>query len=76
MLLLIALITSSTNGYDGSMMNGLQALTNWKNKARLASSSISLFEGPLTRVAMSCSAQFNDPSGGTKGLLNAVSIVS
>lgn len=36
MLLLIALITSSTNGYDGSMMNGLQALTNWKNKVRLA----------------------------------------
>jgi hypothetical protein len=36
MLLLIALITSSTNGYDGSMMNGLQALTNWKNKVRVA----------------------------------------
>jgi sugar porter (SP) family MFS transporter len=24
------LITSSTNGYDGSMMNGLQSLTQWK----------------------------------------------
>ena len=25
-----SLITSSTNGYDGSMMNGLQSLTQWK----------------------------------------------
>jgi hypothetical protein len=24
------LITSSTNGYDGSMMNGLQSLTQWE----------------------------------------------
>jgi len=24
-----SLITSSTNGYDGSMMNGLQSLTQW-----------------------------------------------
>lgn len=24
-----SLITSSTNGYDGSMMNGLQALSQW-----------------------------------------------
>jgi hypothetical protein len=27
----LLLITSSTNGYDGSMMNGLQALDQWKN---------------------------------------------
>ncbi|CDZ97669.1 hexose transporter [Phaffia rhodozyma] len=47
LLLLVALITSSTNGYDGSMMNGLQVLDNWKNK-------------------------FNNPQGGTLGLLNAV----
>ncbi|KAJ7876724.1 hexose transporter [Mycena olivaceomarginata] len=26
----LLLITSSTNGYDGSMMNGLQSLTQWK----------------------------------------------
>ncbi|KAH8113763.1 hexose transporter [Phellopilus nigrolimitatus] len=26
-----SLITSSTNGYDGSMMNGLQSLTQWEN---------------------------------------------
>ncbi|CDZ97687.1 hexose transporter [Phaffia rhodozyma] len=32
LLLFVALITSSTNGYDGSMMNGLQVLTNWKDK--------------------------------------------
>lgn len=25
------LITSMSNGYDGSMMNGLQTLDNWKN---------------------------------------------
>jgi len=29
--LCVSLITSSTNGYDGSMMNGLQSLDNWKN---------------------------------------------
>ena len=26
-----SLITASTNGYDGSMMNGLQSLTQWEN---------------------------------------------
>lgn len=30
-LLLIAILSSATNGYDGSMMNGLQALTYWKS---------------------------------------------
>lgn len=29
-LLFSSLITSSTNGYDGSMMNGLQSLTQWE----------------------------------------------
>ncbi|KAG8875075.1 hypothetical protein FRB97_005409 [Tulasnella sp. 331] len=29
--ILLLLITSSTNGYDGSMMNGLQTLTQWKS---------------------------------------------
>ncbi|KAI5123250.1 hypothetical protein M0805_001339 [Coniferiporia weirii] len=29
--ILLFLITSSTNGYDGSMMNGLQSLTQWEN---------------------------------------------
>ena len=29
LLKMISLITSSTNGYDGSMMNGLQSLTQW-----------------------------------------------
>ncbi len=29
--LLLGLITSSTNGYDGSMMNGLQSLDQWNN---------------------------------------------
>ncbi|KAF8966553.1 hexose transporter [Flammula alnicola] len=28
--ILLLLITSSTNGYDGSMMNGLQSLTQWE----------------------------------------------
>ncbi|KAF8641454.1 hypothetical protein AX16_009966 [Volvariella volvacea WC 439] len=43
----LLLITSSTNGYDGSMMNGLQLLPQW-NK------------------------DFNTPSGGQLGLLNAI----
>ncbi|WOO79092.1 Lactose permease [Vanrija pseudolonga] len=30
LLIFIVLIASMTNGYDGSMMNGLQALDNWK----------------------------------------------
>ncbi|KAF9010057.1 general substrate transporter [Cyathus striatus] len=29
--ILLLLITSSTNGYDGSMMNGLQSLPQWEN---------------------------------------------
>lgn len=29
--ILLLLITSSTNGYDGSMMNGLQTLNQWKS---------------------------------------------
>jgi sugar porter (SP) family MFS transporter len=29
--ILLLLITSSTNGYDGSMMNGLQTLNQWKD---------------------------------------------
>jgi hypothetical protein len=29
--IVLLLITSSTNGYDGSMMNGLQSLTQWKS---------------------------------------------
>ncbi|KAG6852122.1 hypothetical protein C0991_002942, partial [Blastosporella zonata] len=28
--IVLLLITSSTNGYDGSMMNGLQSLDQWK----------------------------------------------
>lgn len=28
--LMFAVLTSATNGYDGSMMNGLQALDEWK----------------------------------------------
>ncbi|KZP06397.1 hypothetical protein FIBSPDRAFT_676278, partial [Athelia psychrophila] len=27
---IVLLITSSTNGYDGSMMNGLESLPQWK----------------------------------------------
>ncbi|KAJ9631893.1 hypothetical protein H2203_000293 [Taxawa tesnikishii (nom. ined.)] len=29
-LIFVAILSSATNGYDGSMMNGLQALTYWK----------------------------------------------
>lgn len=28
--LMFAVLTSATNGYDGSMMNGLQALPQWQ----------------------------------------------
>ncbi|KAI0760335.1 general substrate transporter [Fomes fomentarius] len=45
--LVLLLITSSTNGFDGSLMNSLQSMTQWKNF-------------------------FNDPKGGTLGLLNAI----
>jgi len=30
LVLMLAVLTSATNGYDGSMMNGLQALDEWK----------------------------------------------
>ncbi|KAL2060666.1 hypothetical protein VTL71DRAFT_9307 [Oculimacula yallundae] len=30
-LLMLAVLTSATNGYDGSMMNGLQTLNEWKH---------------------------------------------
>ncbi|TVY23076.1 Lactose permease [Lachnellula hyalina] len=32
--LMFAVLTSATNGYDGSMMNGLQALDEWKKCAK------------------------------------------
>jgi len=31
LILTSALVTSATNGYDGSMMNGLQSLTYWED---------------------------------------------
>ncbi|TXT06102.1 hypothetical protein VHUM_03575 [Vanrija humicola] len=31
LIICLVLITSMTNGYDGSMMNGLQALSTWRN---------------------------------------------
>jgi hypothetical protein len=40
-----------SNGYDGSMMNGLQTLENWRN-------------------------YFNNPTGGTLGLFNAIQVSS
>ncbi|KAI6019993.1 general substrate transporter [Pisolithus orientalis] len=45
--IVLLLITSSTNGYDGSMMNGLQSLQQWQD-------------------------DFNHPSKGRLGLLNAI----
>jgi hypothetical protein len=45
------LITSMSNGYDGSMMNGLQTLENWRD-------------------------YFNNPTGGTLGLFNAIQVSS
>ncbi|KAJ5198249.1 hexose transporter protein [Penicillium cinerascens] len=41
-----AMITSATNGYDGSLMNGLEAMSSWNRS-------------------------YNNPSGGTLGLLAA-----
>jgi hypothetical protein len=32
--LMFAALTSATNGYDGSMMNGLQALDQWDKSKR------------------------------------------
>ena len=46
---LTSLITSSSNGFDGSMMNGLQSLTQWEE-------------------------DFNFPTGGMLGLLNAIQV--
>ena len=43
------LITSSTNGFDGSLMNSLQSMNQWKSF-------------------------FNNPQGGTLGLLNAIQV--
>ncbi|KAH8809347.1 hexose transporter [Xylogone sp. PMI_703] len=31
LLILVAILSSATNGYDGSMMNGLQTLVYWRN---------------------------------------------
>jgi hypothetical protein len=48
-LQMFLLITSMSNGYDGSMMNGLQTLENWREF-------------------------FNNPTGGTLGLFNAIQV--
>ena len=38
--ILLLLITSSTNGFDGSMMNGLQSLPQWQNAFNYPGSSM------------------------------------
>jgi hypothetical protein len=35
-LIFIAVLSSATNGYDGSMMNGLQTLTYWQHCASIS----------------------------------------
>jgi hypothetical protein len=35
-LIFIAVLSSATNGYDGSMMNGLQTLTYWQDCASIS----------------------------------------
>ncbi|KAG8858389.1 hypothetical protein FRB96_005274 [Tulasnella sp. 330] len=55
----LLLITSSTNGYDGSMMNGLQTLTQWQSAFRNPSGGMS-----LTKFLPHAHAQL--------GLLNAI----
>ena len=63
--LMFAVLTSATNGYDGSMMNGLQALDQW-DKCKY-----SVFV--LTRlVTHTFAPAFNNPSAPTRGLLNAI----
>ena len=44
--LVFVVLTSATNGYDGSMMNGLQALPEWI-KCELG--------GPICRLTVACS---------------------
>lgn len=36
-LLTTVILVSATNGFDGSMMNGLQAVDNWKNYCKRSS---------------------------------------
>jgi MFS family permease len=62
---MFAVLTSATNGYDGSMMNGLQALDQWDN----CKYSIYVLASLVTHKF---APAFNNPSAPTRGLLNAI----
>jgi MFS family permease len=64
-LLATVIMVSATNGFDGSMMNGLQTVDNWEN---------CLFPSHLSQRSMGILTNQIDfkPSPSMRGLLNAI----
>lgn len=65
--LLFAVLTSATNGYDGSMMNNLQALPQWQ-----ACRCLKKTQRGLRLIYL---LAFQNPSPAMRGLLNAIQSV-
>jgi hypothetical protein len=59
-----ALGVEMTSGYDGSVLNGLQAVTHWVTCTQCNPSSL--------RVRTNLHADFNNPEGAILGILNAI----
>jgi hypothetical protein len=66
MMMPIFFLGSTTNGYDGSLLNGLQTMVPWRDCMWWIK--ISLVHLLLTRIA----ADFDNPSGSRLGLFNAI----
>lgn len=63
MFMPILFLAATTNGYDGSLLNGLQTLDPWQEGEHSASS----LDIPLT-----VEPDFNYPTGATLGLFSAI----
>ncbi|THV72686.1 MFS sugar transporter-like protein, partial [Aureobasidium pullulans] len=67
-VILAVLLTPATNGFDGSMMNGLQTLPIWQKGEHAITLSLLTF-------AELCYADFNHPQGGILGLLSTINTI-
>lgn len=63
--LMFVVLTSATNGYDGSMVNGLQSLNIWKE------CEFSFYQFTV-RTFLISSLDFHHPHGSMLGLLNCI----
>lgn len=67
---MFVILTSATNGYDGSMVNGLQSLDIWQDCKSIPLTLEQHAGQDLTQFL-----DFNHPTGSTLGLFNCIMAV-